>query len=174
MQCVKALAEKPGTCPHADITCSEVFDEPQCQSDSDCPPTKRCCNKCGNKCLDAVQDHTGFCPTSPFLMLFVCVPNITKSSCSGDSQCQATEKCCSFNCKTQCTEASKEKWGACPKIGRNQTEVELLRDVCNKCNDDRDCPDVQKCCPGTEGRVCIKPGNLFVRPAIDAGSSGAE
>ncbi|XP_069461090.1 balbiani ring protein 3-like [Ambystoma mexicanum] len=163
MQCVKALAEKPGTCPNVQEKCLAPLDEPKCRSDQDCLENKKCCNLCGNKCVDPEPERPGFCPSHEPV---VCNASYTLD-CSHDRQCQAREKCCDVGCRRTCVKWIREKSGVCPLIAIHN----LSEDACNKCNDDKDCPREEKCCPGVKGRVCrpaeheddiVKPGECPV------------
>ncbi|XP_078506266.1 uncharacterized protein LOC144764009 isoform X2 [Lissotriton helveticus] len=160
VQCVKALPAKPGICPYLVANCRDPLDKPECRDDGDCPLNKKCCQLCGNKCLEAVADHEGICP--PYNSKSLVCPAITFPSCRHDSTCEADRKCCTVGCTEECVKALKEKVGDCPKVAH----VNESKDICHKCNNDKDCPGNDKCCAGSKGRECHQPPANFMELPI--------
>ncbi|XP_078506258.1 uncharacterized protein LOC144764006 isoform X2 [Lissotriton helveticus] len=158
VQCVKALSVKPGMCPSAVAKCKPPLADPECQDDGDCPLNKKCCKHCGNKCLEAVADHEGVCPS--YISKSPLCPAIYAPSCGYDWNCAADEKCCTLGCQRNCVKALKEKMGDCTKV----TNVTENIDICNKCNNDKDCPGNERCCAGPKGRECHLPSNFVGLP----------
>uniref|UniRef100_A0A803KGA0 WAP domain-containing protein n=1 Tax=Xenopus tropicalis TaxID=8364 RepID=A0A803KGA0_XENTR len=55
MQCVEALAEKPGKCPIPVTRCPPPAPNPACSSDANCPGNKKCCTPaCEPKCMEPI------------------------------------------------------------------------------------------------------------------------
>ncbi|XP_069461531.1 multiple epidermal growth factor-like domains protein 10 isoform X2 [Ambystoma mexicanum] len=157
MQCVMALDVAPGSCPGMKAKCDPEKLARECKADNDCDPKEKCCELCGNRCLAAVSDHAGFCPVSRFHILILCTPNNTVVNCSHDLDCPPDKKCCTSVCKTGCVKPLQEKTGECPAAKPDQPTAYEPSDICNKCNDDKDCTGDFKCCPGSKGKKCIQP-----------------
>ncbi|XP_069089649.1 uncharacterized protein [Pleurodeles waltl] len=155
-QCVKALPVKPGMCPAILAKCVLPLGKPECQDDGDCPLNKKCCQLCGNKCLEPATDHAGVCPSYIIRKPLIC-PAVLTFSCRHDWNCNADEKCCNVGCQRKCVKALPEKMGVCPRVPL----VTNLEDICHKCNNDKDCPGIERCCAGPKGRQC-RPPTKFV------------
>ncbi|VDK62800.1 unnamed protein product [Onchocerca ochengi] len=113
------IAVKPGECPHFfDRTC--IY---QCNSDSDCGSTLKCCsNGCGRECVVALSpqllpvnsfsihplqttghsNRIGKCPPRSYIKNQNCV-----TECIYDEECPSIEKCCDSDCGSVCTPPEK-------------------------------------------------------------------
>ncbi|XP_069461087.1 uncharacterized protein [Ambystoma mexicanum] len=160
MECTATV--KPGTCPAAKLPCTDYSTLDNCTDDGDCEGRQKCCEGCGKhkRCRSPDPDHAGFCPVSRFHILILCTPNNTVVNCSHDLDCPPDEKCCTSVCKTDCVKPLQEKMGECPATKPDQPTAYELSDICNKCNDDKDCTGDFKCCPGSEGKECMSPKRI--------------
>uniref|UniRef100_A0A3Q2WLD1 WAP domain-containing protein n=1 Tax=Haplochromis burtoni TaxID=8153 RepID=A0A3Q2WLD1_HAPBU len=98
----------------------------------------------------------GFCPHRLPAALGPCV-----ESCSTDSDCHDSEKCCSNGCGHE-FHISKYLYtdfpGVCP---RRHLTVGLCVEFCSN---DSDCPGKEKCCSTRCGRKCMAP--YVVKPGV--------
>ncbi|KAM5245880.1 antileukoproteinase-like [Ctenodactylus gundi] len=96
---------KAGACPPRKRVLCFRYEEPECQSDWQCPGKKRCCpDYCSNKCLDPVgisnpvRNKPGKCPVFDAECLMLNPPNF----CEADDQCEGNFKCCKSMCGKAC------------------------------------------------------------------------
>ncbi|XP_023660765.2 WAP four-disulfide core domain protein 3 [Paramormyrops kingsleyae] len=88
----------------------------------------------------------------------------SKRACSGDSDCPALDKCCTFSCGAVCVPAAFTKPGVCPRRKRGSG-------MCAEfCVDDSDCPKAEKCCYNGCGHECVAP--YTVKPGSCTRPSG--
>ncbi|XP_078506254.1 uncharacterized protein LOC144764003 isoform X2 [Lissotriton helveticus] len=90
----------PGTCPPMNLLCRRPLPLPQCQSDSECLNTEKCCNRCGKKCLPAVREKSGVCPKVEYTCEMYPLPR----HCNTDTNCDGIQKCCQQSCGFDCTD----------------------------------------------------------------------
>uniref|UniRef100_A0A8C2VKF9 Secretory leukocyte peptidase inhibitor n=1 Tax=Chinchilla lanigera TaxID=34839 RepID=A0A8C2VKF9_CHILA len=96
---------KAGACPRRKQAMCLRYEEPECNSDWQCPGKKRCCpNFCGISCLDPInisksaRKKRGKCPVVKAECLMLNPPNF----CEKDSQCEGNLKCCKGMCGKTC------------------------------------------------------------------------
>ncbi|XP_004430615.1 PREDICTED: antileukoproteinase isoform X2 [Ceratotherium simum simum] len=96
---------KAGACPHIIPAQCLRYEEPECQSDWQCPGKKKCCQDvCGIKCLDPVnisnpvEKKPGKCP----VVYGQCRMLNPHNYCETDSQCLGNLKCCRGMCGKAC------------------------------------------------------------------------
>ena len=98
----------------------------------------------------------GRCPPAPKYTCFVTpLPNPCKSN---DFNCPGDKKCCLGGCGTSCMKpqsTGSKKPGRCPPVPLRQCRRLNPPDRCQ--SNDFNCPDNQKCCRGTCGKICVKP-----------------
>ncbi|XP_075411936.1 antileukoproteinase-like [Tenrec ecaudatus] len=98
------MPEKAGRCPPKPQVMCFRYEEPQCQSDWQCPEKRKCCHgACGIKCLDPVDlfasdKKPGKCPVVNGQCMMLNPPNY----CHKDGQCQGNLKCCLGMCGKVC------------------------------------------------------------------------
>ncbi|XP_053317293.1 WAP four-disulfide core domain protein 5-like [Spea bombifrons] len=91
---------KRGRCPPMLAKCALPLSEPECQDDCICLGEKKCCELCGMKCLDPIEEKDGSCP--PPAALCSNVPSTEK--CAKDADCPGRQKCCIRLCDYDCTD----------------------------------------------------------------------
>uniref|UniRef100_A0A3P8R4V2 WAP domain-containing protein n=1 Tax=Astatotilapia calliptera TaxID=8154 RepID=A0A3P8R4V2_ASTCA len=89
----------------------------------------------------------GLCPHRLPAALGPCV-----ESCSTDSDCHDSEKCCSNGCGHECMVPDIVKPGVCP-LGHPPTFGPCVE----SCSKDSDCTDKKKCCSNGCGHECMAP-----------------
>ncbi|XP_037377426.1 antileukoproteinase-like isoform X2 [Talpa occidentalis] len=97
-------AVKAGGCPYRGQVRCFRYEDPECQSDWQCPEEKRCCpDYCGIKCLDPVKlsnpvNKPGQCPAVYGECMMLNPPN----HCETDGECVGNLKCCKGMCGKLC------------------------------------------------------------------------
>ncbi|XP_004746416.1 antileukoproteinase-like [Mustela nigripes] len=99
-------ALKAGTCPFIPSSrCLSGYEEPECQSDWQCPERQICCSDiCGFRCKDPINIFNrirvkpGRCPVVTGQCLMLNPPN----HCETDHQCVSDFKCCRGMCGKVC------------------------------------------------------------------------
>ncbi|XP_032694455.1 antileukoproteinase [Lontra canadensis] len=100
------IALKAGTCPFIPSSrCLSGYEEPECQSDWQCPERQICCSDiCGFRCKDPINIFNpirvkpGRCPVVTGQCLMLNPPN----HCETDRQCVSDFKCCRGMCGKVC------------------------------------------------------------------------
>ncbi|XP_069089653.1 uncharacterized protein [Pleurodeles waltl] len=141
-------APHPGTFPKEIDACNLPLPPHQCQSDTDCQKTQKCCNLCRKRCVSAVREKSGVCPT----VKFTCMMSPLPRTCHHDTDCVGVQKCCQHGCGFGCTDPVTDAPhpGTCPK----------LLAACNlplpppECHSDTDCAKTDKCC-NLCGTICV-------------------
>ncbi|XP_007443802.1 waprin-Phi1-like [Python bivittatus] len=90
-----AVAEKPGTCPKAELEPPSGNCTEECQTDASCEGSQKCCQTgCRTSC-QIPNDKPGSCPvlSQPIPPLGVC-----RDTCKTDSNCEGNQKCCKNGC----------------------------------------------------------------------------
>ncbi|KAM6147480.1 antileukoproteinase-like [Erethizon dorsatum] len=97
--------QKAGACPPRKHVLCIRYEEPECNSDWQCPGEKRCCpDFCSIRCLDpsdiskSAMKKPGKCPVVNAECLMLNPPNF----CEKDSQCEGNLKCCKSMCGKIC------------------------------------------------------------------------
>ena len=144
-----------------------------CSDDNSCPADQKCCanaDGCGNQCVPplagVVEDSSrpGECPSPPEGAAGICL-----EMCNVDTNCPGDLKCCSNGCGHVCT--NPVTLTALPQP-KPQPVIRLdparpgvclpttlwgRRGSCgNRCDGDKDCPGILKCCSNGCGRQCAR------------------
>ncbi|XP_072489716.1 WAP four-disulfide core domain protein 8-like [Notamacropus eugenii] len=148
--------EKPGKCPHQNITC-DFIEKHQCRIDFHCKQNKKCCfYSCGQKCIDPKAD---LCEMTPevgpcnefYLRWFYSIEARTckyffYSGCKGNGNSFPSKKSCEETC------GGTVKKGSCPPF-----PFKGITNCSATCQKDKDCPKENKCCNSSCGLVCTPP-----------------
>ncbi|XP_061486577.1 waprin-Enh1-like [Rhineura floridana] len=136
--------EKPGSCPVVTVRCRMLNPPNQCNSDSECPSSKKCCEGiCGKECMPPVSGTLKYQPgpaidtctmkttsISIFLGLLALWTQLPSASCI----------------------LPRDKLGTCPPNPFRCTVPG--KDICSI---DYDCPGYQKCCAFNCNKICRDP-----------------
>ncbi|MEE6514034.1 hypothetical protein FKM82_021953, partial [Ascaphus truei] len=144
--------EKPGTCPRDvdETDCRLVKFAPECESDSNCNGTMKCCySGCRKRCLLPLEDKKDSCP---YFNSSVCRGVLPlRDQCFTDDQCPGSDRCCCFNCRHMCLPTELVKPGQCPAVERCPVHLPNT-----KCQKDSECAGKKKCCKSC-GNKCVDP-----------------
>ncbi|XP_043837167.1 WAP four-disulfide core domain protein 8-like [Dromiciops gliroides] len=149
-------SEKPGKCPHQNITCNFV-EKSQCYTDFNCKKAKKCCYySCGKKCLDPKEDlcemvpEVGNCEDFYLRWFYSTEARACKyffySGCKGNVNNFPNKKICEQTC------AGTVREGRCPPF-----PFKGITNCSATCHKDPECPETYKCCDSSCGFVCTPP-----------------
>ncbi|XP_028309681.1 papilin-like isoform X2 [Gouania willdenowi] len=145
--------DKAGVCPNEDWNPLWKACPDKCNNDYDCPLNEKCCRKgCGRVCVDTKrEDKPGSCPHH------VWNPDWKPCAdkCHNDYDCAYNEKCCRQGCGHECVAITPIKPGVKPGECPKYDLVPYFEPCADKCHNDYDCADHEKCCYHGCGRVCV-------------------
>ncbi|XP_069089652.1 uncharacterized protein [Pleurodeles waltl] len=157
-----ADAPHPGTCPKILAACKLPLPPPQCQSDTDCLKTQKCCNLCRKRCVSAVRvdsDLTSSEELGNKADKWVRTRVNRKVHTGGDKDCK----------KKDGGEFQVSSTGSTISLGRTKEDTAdaphpgtclKIQAACNlplpppECHSDTDCPKTDKCC-NLCGKICV-------------------
>uniref|UniRef100_A0A8C5DAK6 WAP domain-containing protein n=1 Tax=Gouania willdenowi TaxID=441366 RepID=A0A8C5DAK6_GOUWI len=145
--------DKAGVCPNEDWNPLWKACPDKCNNDYDCPLNEKCCRKgCGRVCVDTKrEDKPGSCPHH------VWNPDWKPCAdkCHNDYDCGYNEKCCRQGCGHECVVTTPIKPGVKPGECPKYVLTQYFKPCANKCSNDYDCADHEKCCYQGCGRKCV-------------------
>ncbi|XP_040431819.1 papilin-like isoform X2 [Cygnus olor] len=148
--CVGHDKPKPGECPAVLPELAGPCRE-ECEGDSDCPSSQKCCNSsCGHQCLPAAPATLSPVPRGAP----AAVPGWQEGTrCWSDRDCSGRDTCCRGWCMQGCGAEGTGKAGFCPASAGLFPSYDC-REWCQR---DADCPGTEKCCLRGCDYVCLRP-----------------